>query len=94
MISRLKVTLIVMSKGESNLNWIDRFIESKSFRTIIKGTYWGCIAIALLILFMIGSFLFKIYILDYRFDDGELHPPVEASKNEELSSMNKILQIC
>ncbi|BDH61556.1 hypothetical protein MTP04_16860 [Lysinibacillus sp. PLM2] len=63
------------------MNWIDRFIGSNAFRTIIKGAYWGCIAIALLFLFMIGSFLFKIYVLDYRFDDGELHPPIEASIN-------------
>ncbi len=81
-----------MRKGELNLNWVDRILESKAFRTIIKGTFWGCIAVALLILFMIGSFLFKIYILDYRFDDGELHPPIEASINEKLSSMNKVLQ--
>ncbi|WP_141096070.1 hypothetical protein [Ureibacillus massiliensis] len=79
-----------MKKGESNLNWIDRFIGSNAFRTIIKGAYWGCIAIALLFLFMIGSFLFKIYVLDYRFDDGELHPPIEASIYEKLSSMNSV----
>ena len=81
-----------MRKGELNLNWLNRILESKAFRTIIKGTFWGCITVALLILFMIGSFLFKIYILDYRFDDGELHPPIEASVNEKLSSMNKVLQ--
>lgn len=74
-----------MRKGELNLSWVDRIRESKTFKTIIKGTFWGCIAAALLILFMIGSFLFKIYILDYRFDDGELHSPIEASINENLA---------
>lgn len=35
--------------------------------------------LVLLVIFMIGQFLFKIYILDYRFDDGELHPPIEEN---------------
>lgn len=68
------------------MNWVDRIVESKAFRIIIKGAYWGCIAMALLILFMIGNFLFKIYILDYRFDDAELHPPIETSINNGQSN--------
>ncbi|MEH7379997.1 hypothetical protein V7138_05900 [Bacillus sp. JJ1533] len=58
-------------------------VESKAFRIIIKGALLGFIAIALLIMFMIGNFLFKIYILDYRFDDGELTPPIETAINNE-----------
>lgn len=70
------------------MNWADRVVESKAFRIIIKGTFYGCIAIALLIIFMISNFLFKIYILDYRFDDAELHPPIETSiSNEQLYLM-------
>ncbi|SDN28799.1 hypothetical protein SAMN05518871_104174 [Psychrobacillus sp. OK028] len=65
------------------MNWGVMLIESKALRIIIKGAFWGCIALALFILFMIGNFLFKIYILDYRFDDGELHPPFETSINNE-----------
>ena len=57
---------------------MDKILASKTFTTIIKGAFWGCVALTVLIFFMIGSFLFKIYILDYRFDDGELHPPMEA----------------
>ncbi|RFB09455.1 hypothetical protein DZB84_24345 [Bacillus sp. HNG] len=57
--------------------------ETKAFRIIIKGAFLGFIAIALLIMFMIGNFLVKIYILDYRFDDGELTPPIETAINNE-----------
>lgn len=71
------------------MNWADKIVESKTFRIITKGAFWGCIALALLIIFMLGNFLFKIYILDYRFDDGELHPPAENSiNNDQLNSTN------
>lgn len=71
------------------MNWGVMLIESKALRIIIKGVFLGCIALALFILFMIGNFLFKIYILDYRFDDGELHPPIETSiNNDQLNSIN------
>jgi hypothetical protein len=71
------------------VNWGDMIVESKSFRIIIKGAFWVSIAIALLIIFMIGNFLFKISILDYRFDDGKLMPPIEtAIYNEQMSSTN------
>ena len=61
------------------MNWAEKIVESKAFKVIVIGAFWTTIAIALLIVFMIGSFLFKIYVMDYRFDDGELHPPIEAS---------------
>jgi hypothetical protein len=61
------------------MHWGDIIVESKIFRLIIKSAFWASILIAILILFMIGNFLLKIYILDYRFDDGELHPPIEAT---------------
>ena len=60
------------------MSWGDKLVESKSFRTVIKAAFVGCIAIVLLIMFMIGNFLFKVYILDYRFDDGELMSPIES----------------
>lgn len=66
------------------MSWGDMLVESKVFRIFIKGVFWGTIAIALLIIFIIGTFLFKIYVLDYRFDDGELHPPIETSINNDL----------
>ncbi|MCG7346292.1 hypothetical protein MHZ92_19470 [Sporosarcina sp. ACRSL] len=67
------------------MSWGDRLVESKAFRFSIKGVFWGVIAIALLTIFMIGNFLFKIYVLDYRFDDGKLHPPIEATTiNDQL----------
>jgi hypothetical protein len=61
------------------MHWGDMIVESKIFRLIIKSVFCASIVIAILILFMIGNFLFKIYILDNRFDDGELHPPIEAT---------------
>lgn len=69
------------------LNLGDKLVESKAFRIIIKGAFWVAIAITLLIIILIGNFLFKIYILDFRFDDGELHSPIETSKNiDQLNS--------
>lgn len=65
------------------MHWGDMIVESKIFRLIIKGAFWTSIVIALLIIFMISNFIFKIKFLDYRFDDGELHPPIEASINNE-----------
>ena len=65
------------------MNWADRIVESKAFGIIIKGAFCVGITIALLIIFIIGNFLFKIYILEYRFDDGELHPPIENSINND-----------
>jgi len=65
------------------MNWGDILVESKALKIIIKGAFWCTIAIALLIIFMIGNFLFMINILDYRFDDGELHPPIETSINND-----------
>ncbi|MFD1781728.1 hypothetical protein ACFSFW_24075 [Fredinandcohnia salidurans] len=65
------------------MNWGDILVESKAFKIIIKGAFWCTIAIGLLIIFMIGNFLFKINNLDYRFDDGELHPPIETSINND-----------
>lgn len=71
------------------MNWGDMLVESKAFKIIIKGAFWGTIAIGLLIIFMICNFLFKINILDYRFDDGELHPPIETSiNNDQLNLTN------
>ncbi|SOC43695.1 hypothetical protein [Ureibacillus acetophenoni] len=61
------------------MHWGDMVIESKIFRLIIKGAFWTSIALAILILLMISNFFFKIIFLDYRFDDGELHPPIEVS---------------
>lgn len=58
-----------------NADWARKAVESKLFK-------FGIVASLLLILlavFMIGNFLYKIYILDYRFDDGELYPPTEES---------------
>lgn len=66
-------------------------VESKAFKIIIKGAFWGTIAIALLIIFMISNFFFKIYILDYRFDDGELHPPTATSII--LTNLNQITRV-
>ncbi|MEH7226754.1 hypothetical protein V7112_23395 [Bacillus sp. JJ1566] len=65
------------------MHWGDMIVESKIFRLIIKGAFWTSIVIALLIIFMIGNFIFKITFLDYRFDDGELIPPVESTTNYE-----------
>ncbi len=70
-------------KGGLLMGLGDRLVESKVFRISIKGVFWGTLAIALLIIFMIGNFLFKIFILDYRFDDGKLHPPIETSVNND-----------
>lgn len=58
-------------------------VESKIFRIFIKSAFWTSIIIALLIIFMIGNFIFKITFLDYRFDDGELIRPVEATSDDE-----------
>ncbi|KGR74356.1 hypothetical protein [Ureibacillus manganicus] len=71
------------------MNWGDRLVESKAFKIIIVGALWGTIVFALLIVFMIGNFLFNIYILDYRFDDGELQPPVERI-SWRLEQMNSV----
>lgn len=73
---RIKRRELVLICGE-------KLVKSKAFKFIIKGAFWVTIAIALLMFFMIGSFLFKIYFLDYRFDDGELHPPIESSINND-----------
>lgn len=64
------------------MNWADKIVESKAFKIIIIGALWGTIALVLLITYMIAHFFFNIYFLDYRFDDGELHPPIEASLNQ------------
>lgn len=66
------------------MNWADKIVESKIFRIILKSFFWLCICVFLFTLFAIGNFLFKIYILDYRYDDAELHPPIENSINSEL----------
>jgi hypothetical protein len=61
------------------MNWGNKIIESKLFSFFIKSAFWVTIAIILLIIFMIGHFLFKIYFLDYRYydTDGGLKPPFE-----------------
>lgn len=59
--------------------WGDKLIESKRFQYILTGAFWSTIVIALLILFMIANFIIKIAFLDYRFDDGELKPPIESA---------------
>jgi uncharacterized membrane protein YdbT with pleckstrin-like domain len=69
------------------MSWGDKIVESKFFKIVINGAFWGFIAIVILIIFMVGNFLFKIYILDYRFDDGELLPPI-AIDNEQLNPTN------
>ncbi|WP_409274749.1 hypothetical protein V1499_06470 [Neobacillus sp. SCS-31] len=56
----------------------DMIVESKIFRLVILGAFWTSIVIALLIIFMIINFIFKFTFLDYRFDDGKLHPPIET----------------
>ncbi|RFB12661.1 hypothetical protein DZB84_18030 [Bacillus sp. HNG] len=66
------------------MHWGDMIDESKIFKLIIKGAFWTSMVIALLIIFMIGNFILKITFLDnYRFDDGELIPPVESTTNYE-----------
>lgn len=65
------------------MQWGDMIVESKIFRLIIKSAFWVSVVIAFLIIFMIVNFIFKITFLDYRFDDGELHPPIEASINND-----------
>jgi uncharacterized membrane protein YdbT with pleckstrin-like domain len=64
------------------VHWGDMIVESKIFRLIIKGAFWTSIVIALLLIFMVINFIFKIKFLDYRFDDGELHPPIETSNKQ------------
>ncbi|WP_099363908.1 hypothetical protein [Fredinandcohnia onubensis] len=67
--------------------WGDMIVGSKIFRLIIKGAFWTSIVIALLLTFMVINFIFKITLLDYRFDDGELHPPIEIQiNNDHLNS--------
>jgi formate-dependent nitrite reductase membrane component NrfD len=60
----------------------DKAIESKLFRISIKSAFFISIGIIALVLFMIFNFLFKIYFLDYRFDDLELKPPIETIQKE------------
>lgn len=64
------------------VDWSERIAESKVFKYSIWGSYFLLISIIVLILFMVGSFLLKIYILDYRFDDGELHPPIGSIQEQ------------
>jgi hypothetical protein len=64
------------------MNWMDKAVESNFFKITIKSAYYLSLAIILLILLMIVNFLFKIHVQDYRFDDGELKPPVVTTKNE------------
>jgi hypothetical protein len=61
------------------MNWGNKIIESKLFSFLIKSAFLVSIAIVILIIFMIGNFLFKIYFLDYRYydTDGGLKPPIE-----------------
>lgn len=59
-------------------SWSERIAQSKLLKFSILSTFILFFAIIAMILFMIGSFLFKLYILDYRFDDGEIHPPIES----------------
>ena len=63
-------------------NWSEWVAQSKLFKFGILSTVILFIAIIALILFMIGSFLFKLYILDYRFDDGEIQPPIESIQGQ------------
>lgn len=60
------------------MQWGDMIIGSKIFRVFIKSAFWVSVVIAILVIFMIVNFIFKITFLDYRFDDGELHPSIEA----------------
>jgi hypothetical protein len=64
------------------MSWMDRAIESNFFKITIKLAYYLTLAIIVLIFLMIVNFLFKIYVQDYRFDDGELKPPVVTTKKE------------
>lgn len=64
------------------MHWGEMIVESKAFKFIIKSAFWISIAIAILVVFMIANFIFKITFLDYRFDDGELKPPIEAVINK------------
>lgn len=57
----------------------DKVVQSKAFKITIKSALFLCILLVGLVLFMIGNFLYKVYILDYRFDDLELKPPIESS---------------
>ncbi|MBE4909905.1 hypothetical protein IMZ08_17865 [Bacillus luteolus] len=57
----------------------DKVMQSKAFKMSLKSVLYLCILLVGLVLFMVGSFLYKVYIIDYRFDDGELMPPNEAS---------------
>ncbi|QED46074.1 hypothetical protein [Cytobacillus dafuensis] len=59
--------------------WADMETESKIIKCSIGSVIFLSIVIAALVLFMIANFLFKIYFLDYRFDDGELEPPIEQT---------------
>lgn len=57
----------------------DKVVQSKAFKMSLKSALILCILLVGLVLFMVGNFLYKIYILDYRFDDGELMSPIETS---------------
>lgn len=63
--------------------WAEKAIESKLFRISIKSVFFISIGIIAFVLFMIFNFLFKIYFLDYRFDDLELKPPIETLQIEK-----------
>jgi hypothetical protein len=72
------------------LEWGSMLVESKAFKIIIKGAFLASSVIILLILFMLVNFISKIYFLDYRFDDGELKPPIEAITTEKSIHFSKI----
>lgn len=61
------------------INGADKVVQSKAFKISLKSALLLCILLVGLVLFMVGNFLYKVYILDYRFDDGELMPPNEVS---------------
>jgi hypothetical protein len=71
------------------MDWASKIVESKGFSFIIKGAFWVSIAIALIIIFMIGNFLFKLYILDYRYfdTDGGLKPLNEEINREHSNKL-------
>jgi hypothetical protein len=74
------------------LDWGTMMIESKAFKIFIKGAFLATFVIILLILFMVVNFISKIYFLDYRFDDGELKPPIEAITTEKSIRFSKIIK--
>ncbi|WP_102348489.1 hypothetical protein [Bacillus sp. Marseille-P3661] len=66
------------------MDWGNIIVESKAFRVLIKSAFWTSIVIGFLILLMIASFIIKLTFLDYKFDDGELKPPVQHTSKNNL----------